>query len=292
MRRNIIWFKAGLLGILLFSFQSCAPHEPPYRLFPENFSWGEYQVEKMLRDRPVMAKYVQKGDKVWGWTVRQFAGEWIKGGIEWDPTDPKPLWDAMYYGADGINKARVQVTALSAMRHFHFGKPKEGPELWYDLVFELCNVQGFEKKREINHLADTEKIGEEEYCFRAYLEEAVDTRQKVRHFFMDLWVPNCKRLSLYPWDEFMKYADNVGVPVWTSREFMNKYFSVDYTHPVKRNGFQEDFCYHHEFYKKQYEDQVVPLLKSSLTPIPTPMTLPDLRKKLAVELPPEEKLRS
>ncbi len=289
MRRNSIWFKAGLLGILLFPFQSCSRHEPPYRLFSENFTWGEYQVEKMLRDRPVMAKYVQKGDKVWNWTVRQFAGEWTKGGIEWDPSDPNPLWDAMYYGADGVNKALVQVSALSALKHFHFGKPKEGPELWCDLVFELCNLQVIEKYGEIKQLADMGKIGEEEYCFRAYLEEELDTRQEVRHFFMDLWVPNCNRLSLYPWDEFMKFDHNVGVPVWTSREFMNNYFSIDYSHPVKRNAFQEDFCYHHEFYKNQYENQVVPLLKKNKISIPTPMTMPDLKKKLSAELPPEGK---
>ena len=284
MKENIFWARVGFVGIFLLGFPACSRHEPPFRLDSQNLSWGEIQMEKMVRDRPAMAKYAQKGDEVWNWTVRQFAGEWEKGGIEWDPADPVPLWDARYYGAQGNRKAYVQVTALSAMKNFHFGKPKEGPELWYDLVFEFCNFQEMEKSREITRLADAGKIGEEDYCFRKTFLEAVDTRRAVHRFFADLWVPNCSRLTLDPWGEFMKMANNVGIPVWTAGQFVDKYFNVDYYRLPERNASAEDYYFHHQFYKKQYEEDVVPMLLNNQIPVPTPIDFLDLKKKMAAEI--------
>ena len=290
MKRNINWLmKAGLLGILLFALNLLIHHsryEPPYALDSQDLSWGESQLEKVLRDRPFMARYARKGDKVWDWTVRQFAGEWVEGGIEWDPRDMVPLWDCGFCAADGNGKARVLVSALSTLKNFHFGRPKKGPQLWYDLVFELCNAQVDRKRLEIDRLADEGKIGMEEYCFRRYLLEVVGTRQAVHQFFTRSWVPNCKRLSLDPWDEYMKKVGNVGIPVPTTRQFIEAYFNIDYSHPFERDLIQEDFCWHHELHKNQYETAVVPLLQKNHIPIPRPVSLPDLKKKLEAELPP------
>jgi uncharacterized protein len=293
LEMNIGWFAANgaqpgdrIPGVLEAPPAETTPDHPPYSLDKDQMAWGKAQFEKMLKDRPNMAKYVREGDGLWDWTVRQFAGEWEKGGIEWDPSDPVPLWDGRYYAEGAGRKARVQVTALSAIKSYHFGQPKSGPDLWYDLIFELCNFQMLEKTYAVNALAKAAKIDVEEYCYRKTWVEGVGTAQAVHNVYMAYWVPNCRELNLEPWDDFMKTMKLDGIPVPSNRKFWSNYFSPDYSKPRQGNIRDEDFVFHRLFYQKQYEDEMLPWLKMMDIPAPTPVPMDELKKKLEAELPP------
>jgi hypothetical protein len=126
-------------------------------------------------------------------------------------------------------------------------------------------------------------MGEEEYAFRECYMEAVNTRQKVHDFFENLWVPNCEKLGLPAWDEFMVFTNNQNVPVFTPAQYVDFYFGVDYDHPRKGNMADEDLAFHRNFFRKQYEDYSLPDLKAKNVPVPTPMAMDELKRKMVEE---------
>jgi len=231
-----------------------------------------------------MAKYARKGDKVWDWTVRQFAGEWVPGGIEWDASDPVTFWDSVCYPAADGKKARLQVTALSALKNFHYMEPKAGDELWYYTVFELVNFEMHQKIDQVNNDAHQGKIDGEEYSFRIYMIECTDTRTRVIAFFRDLWAPNCKEMGIDPWDEFTRTRLNIKVPVFTPQQFLDRYFKVDYSPTSQPSSRDESFVFHHNFYLHHYETVILPRMNSQGITPPAPMTLAELKQKMTAEL--------
>jgi hypothetical protein len=59
---------------------------PPLKKYPvtaADLAFGKKQVDQMMHDRPVMALLVKKGDVIYEWTVRQFAGESLGHRIMW-----------------------------------------------------------------------------------------------------------------------------------------------------------------------------------------------------------------
>lgn len=292
LEMNEGWFAANnvLPGVLIPDVLKAPPadatsDQPPYSLDNNQLAWGKAQFEKMLKDRPIMNRYVRVGDSLWDWTIRQYAGEWVKGGIEWNSSDPVPLWDGKYYAGDSERKAYLQLTAQSVMKSYHFGEPKSGPELWYGLIFEFCNFQILKKTYAVNQLAKTGKIDVEEYCYRKSWVEGIGTTQAVHDVFEKYWVPNCRKLKLEPWDDYMRTMNLIDIPVPTGRKFWSDYFSVDYSNPRKGKIRDENLAFHRSFYKKEYEDQILPWLKMMDIPAPNPIPLAELKKKLEDELP-------
>src|SRR5262249_29526923 len=49
--------------------------EPKTNLTAEDIAFGELQTERMVKDRPEMARYVTQTDQVWIFCARAFAGE-------------------------------------------------------------------------------------------------------------------------------------------------------------------------------------------------------------------------
>ena len=163
-RRGARFFLTGLaLALVVRGYsQPSVTGGQPYPLNPSQLAWGESQLEEMLKDRPEMAKYVTRGDDLWDWIVRQFAGEWVHGGVEWDPSEPLPLHDAVSYQARKGRKARVLITDWRTTRRFHYGEMKHGPQMWYQTIFEFSNLKLTWKHLGIDQLALAGKIGEEE----------------------------------------------------------------------------------------------------------------------------------
>jgi|GEM_PF-3366864 hypothetical protein len=254
-------------------------------LSPEELKWGETQVKRMLHDRPAMKKYVRKGDPLWDWTVRQFAGEWVEGGVEWDPSDPEKLWNAMFYPKGKDTKARIQVTEKSVLKNYRFGEKKEGPQLWNQVIFELCNVKVFSGAAARNRwMTLTGRITGEEYAFKQLLTEAVDTRKEVHRVSMNIWVPNCVRLKLEPWDDYLKSTGNVGAPFSSERGFINSYFSVDFEHPRPDVALDEDMGFHRRHSLDQYEKYYKPWMIEHHIPIPPEISMNELKQKMIEEL--------
>src|ERR1051326_747463 len=80
--------------------------EPQAHPSQEALAFGEQQVEHMVEDRPQMKQYVQKGDPIWRYCVRQFAGEALGERIAWN-NDPLEL--AEHYDSESQSSTPTQL---------------------------------------------------------------------------------------------------------------------------------------------------------------------------------------
>jgi hypothetical protein len=231
-----IW--AGFTQDDLGSFETKDIFNNPNKLKMGQLAWGERQLERLLKDRPAMTSYIRRGDDLWKWMVHQFAGEYVEGGIWWDARDPKPLWDSMYYGAGNGKKASIRVTKNIFMyKEYFWGKPKTGPVLWYETIFEIFNLITLKPIYELDELARKGGIGRENYILRRMLAER-QTGQAAHDFFNKVWIPHCKRLNLPYEDKYLVKVYGDGIKVLSPEEvikqkfnpnnFNYKYFSDQY----------------------------------------------------------------
>ncbi len=181
--------------------------KPSGTLTPEQLKWGEKQLKQMLKDRPAMALYVTQGDDLWNWTVRQFAGE--VSGVEvgwnntwygpeaggrndrdaattfWPPSDKIHVTVTAKYGGLGNLKNQAELK----------GKPKDGPMLWYDTIFELFNSQKMVRFMKVCRRAMEGKIDRETFILEIDMVEN-GTRKEAFDFYQNIFIKNCQEKSL------------------------------------------------------------------------------------------------
>ncbi len=209
------------------------------QLTSAELAFGRSQLERMLRDRPAMSPYVREGDELWNWMIRQFAGEYVKGGIWWDARNPKPLWDAMSYDAVRGEKAHIQVSKNRYIsKDNHYGEPKTGPILWIETIFEIFNLKLSNLDYSTEILAKQGKISKEELVFKEMLKEE-QTKRLANDFFNKTWIPHCKKLSLPYEDQFVKHAFPGNATDISPLELFDSRFKPD------------DF--HYNFFANEYE---------------------------------------
>lgn len=203
-RRKVVTFGSVIAaGIILaglrfdgaIAFGSFEPPQPPYvevktkHLTDEDIAYGEQQVGNMLHDRPQMATCVKKGDWLWGWAVRQFAGEALGCRIRWNKEKPSgdSRGDNSYPNADQ-KIGYIRVSNVTAK-----GLPLNGEEQWSVAVFELHNIRnarGFEQTDRDAY--DGKILTAKEYVRRiTQLEFKADLQR--RRFYSHQWVPHAKK---------------------------------------------------------------------------------------------------
>jgi hypothetical protein len=170
----------------------------------EQLKWGAEQVRQMLKDRPAMAPYIKEGDPLWDWTVRQFAGEGSHLEVKWDGFWPKEIEmdrDAGTRGDPPDSKIHIHVSALyggtGSMKDQALlkGKPKEGPMLWYQTIFELYNARKFARSLKIFQRALKGNIDRETFILEMDMMEQ-DTRKEAHEFYQNLWTSQCHAQGL------------------------------------------------------------------------------------------------
>jgi hypothetical protein len=161
----------------------------------DQLDWGQVQLERMLNDRPAMKPYIRKGDDLWVWVVRKFAGEYVNDGIFWDARNPNPLWDAMSYSGNG-KKAGIRVSEnIYKSEDGHWGKPKTGATLWIQAVFEILNLEHTKQFNALDNLVLQNKINKPVYVLESMLIEN-QTKVTAKDFLNKIWIPHCRKLSL------------------------------------------------------------------------------------------------
>lgn len=176
----------------------------PRDLSPERLKWGEKQLRKMLKDRPVMAPYINVGDDLWNWTVRQFAGEISRVEVQWDPSPSNPqdadLDGGVTFGPPDskihiyISKDYGGVGSLKDQAELK-GKSKDGPMLWYQTIFELFNARKSAAYIKVCQRALHGKIGRDTFILEQDLVEQ-ETRKDAWNFYENVWINHCQKLSL------------------------------------------------------------------------------------------------
>lgn len=209
---------------------------------------GHAQVERMLKDRPAMALYVKKGDAVWTWAARQFAGAHFKTRIDWDPT-PLPTGPAAHsilpdaerkHG--GIRIRRLEVPKDDA------AKRKAFESSWHWASFELINVRGADEFTRIHMLACTGKLSRQKWL-RANARQEHKAVLTAVAYYNEVWKPWAKQAGFE--------SDAKLWPVHTPKDFETWFQRV-------ASGPSAWKHHYHTF----WDTQIVPYLGSAGIPIP------------------------
>jgi hypothetical protein len=176
-------------------------------LSAEDIGHGEDQLERVIRDRPSMEKYVSKGKPIWDWVTRQFAGEYVGVRIYWrdsiNPSNGQAIqWNLgsccipPEHGQPGV--ITVAVTEK--------GKILDGEQLWSHLIFELYNIRNAAAFKELEKEAAQSRVTKEQFIDQvARLEYKTLINRNL--FYEKYWVRNTMEMGIEP------HPSNWGIPV-------------------------------------------------------------------------------
>lgn len=174
------------------------PNEVQYVLSDDDIKFGEEQLKQMLYDRPEMSLYIKKGDAVWNWCVRQFAGECTPARYLWCGTASKII------GLPGWHCNAVRNKSGLIGVQTIFGSKPDAEDYWCSAIFELFNIRNDSKFAKNNLLKQDHAQWVKE---RARLEYNVVKR--VADFHAKYWIPHCEDLGLST-DEKKWYSEIPG----------------------------------------------------------------------------------
>lgn len=141
----------------------------------------------MLRDRPRMARFVKKGDVIWNWTVRQFAGEGLGNRITWNGTPPADD----FLGNNTYDSTVCEIRILEVLR----GEQVPGEMQWAVTVFELVNIRGHENFTAYYNEVLEGKLTRKEYI-RKMTEQEFSALHQQQAFYKSVWIPHARRNKL------------------------------------------------------------------------------------------------
>lgn len=201
---------------------------PKKALSAKELAFGEEQVETMVRDRPEMSRYVQKGDPVWDFCARQFGGEAIGAGIEWNNSLPVGA-NSDYQIPDGNQSGDICVRIYDPYTH----KKNTCEELWSYALYELCNIRSNKQQEVVWDDMLSGKINRSEFIKRkAQLE--YQAYPYTVWIYNTLWKPSmeAKRIKTTPslwgltvpdtadaWFEQYRYTDQNSYPWNYGKEY-------------------------------------------------------------------------
>ena len=295
------WFTANgvkpgdkITGVLQAPPDKEALENPPYTLDSFQLSWGTAQIRRMLQDRPEMAKYVKEGDDLWNWTMRQYAGEYLKGGVRWDPGSPDGAFDSTAVPAipSKGQKAYIQNTQGYALKDFHTGEKKTGPVLWWEMMLEFSNLRNRFLFDSIDRDASAGKIGRADFAFEYMAVEDIATNNIAHGLFYGLWLPHCRKLSV-PFED-KRSAERFGKVIgrgWDRETFLKTFQAIG-----KKDGptnlsdwdrfIAKDFSQHYDWYTNDYDKDITDQFKKKKLPVPDPHPSSKIEKKFLDELAP------
>lgn len=301
LEMNKGWFTANgakpgdrIDGVLDAPPDREADEKPPYALDAFQLAWGKAQLQQMLKDRPAMAPYVKEGDDLWDWTVRQFAGQYLKEGVEWDPGNPGGDFDSTAVGPNPSKgrKAFIQISPNYAIKTFHTGKPKTGPVLWWEAALEFCNLQNRYLFDSIDADARAGRIGRTDDAFEYMAVEDIVTNRNAYRFFYNVWVPNCRKLSLKPMDEDFagRFGSTVGAG-WDREDFARAFKNILKPEPDPgstdyQKFIVKDFLNHYHWYLSLYDKYAPDVFTKKGLPIPPAGPSEEVEKKFLDQIAP------
>jgi hypothetical protein len=217
----------------------------PTARFPvtrDDVLFGQTQVDQMMRDRPQMGIVVKKGDLIYNWVARQFAGEAIGQRILWSPeftlNAPSIAYHQIPYPPQ-LGKIAVR------MRHANGAKKDqliEGEELWAAVVFELFNIHNWKQFAAMDEETFLGQINKEEYLRKVTTIEFLAIKN-IKQFYRDVWAP---------------WAERKGI----SSEQSHWHFDApeSYDDWIKQYTDKNDYPY--VYYGRRYDEVIIPYLKS------------------------------
>lgn len=201
-------------------------------------AFGAEQVDRMVKDRPEMARSVFKTDALWQFCARCFGGGATGENILWDSALPEDKgYESENLGPFDGRKGFIRIRKIHASTETR-GQPLTCEELWCCAVFELENLRNHPAFRALYQMALKGQLTREDWVrensqleYTALRRTARDYRAlwrplaRARHLSEtpSLWGVDCPSTyeawiiqytdpNGYPWDAFARYYDQQIVP--------------------------------------------------------------------------------
>ncbi len=161
-----------------------------YPITADDIKFGEQQLEAMLRDRPQMSRFIRKGDSVWVWVSRQFAGE---------HTGCRYYW----YGGRDLALFRHTIACNNGGRHFIAVAPRrtkdtadaEPNRMWAGFIFECFNIRNNDRFTRLYADIFDRKVSREDYINVCAILE-YNALKESSNFYKTTWAPHLKALGI------------------------------------------------------------------------------------------------
>lgn len=166
----------------------------PTTLKQSDLAHGRLQVERMLRDRPVMRNLVVEDDELYRWAVRQYAGERLGCLIDWSPVDEKESGSRFFFGR---HRGEIFIT------EFVPGTEKDSQAqsfdgLWGSFIIQAQYIETRRDRPELMRLAPGGGISRADFIRRnAELDFAA--AQRAREVVLTVWKPWSEGKLLNPY---------------------------------------------------------------------------------------------
>ncbi len=211
------------------------------KVSPDDLIFGMEQTDKMMQDRKPMCFLVTKGDPIYNWVSRQFAGEACGERISWNPEEDlgKPsIYKADHCYPSKNEKAYIRIRSNNGNGNFY-----DEHSLWESCIFELHNIRSYKGFDKVFHDACNGKVTKEEWLKRN-TEIEYKANVRVKDFFYKNWAPFLESKGI----DYRKHTWDVE---WTPDNYPD--WIAAYNDP---NGYPWDY------WGNYYDTQIVPYLKA------------------------------
>lgn len=176
----------------------------PAVLKQSDLAHGRLQVERMLRDRPVMRNLVQEDDELYRWAVRQYAGEQLGHPIDWNPADGK---ESICRFSSQRLRGEICISKFSESKEKD-PQPQSFDGLWGDFFIQTQYIETRRDRPELMLLAVGAGISREDFIRRnAELDFAA--AQRTREVVLTVWKSWSEGKLLNPY--LVEYYENLPV---------------------------------------------------------------------------------
>ena len=149
---------------------------------------GRTQLQRILTDRPAMAKLVQPNDPIGQWVILQLAGAQSHALVHWQPQA-----SADFHIPEGVAAVHAYATPTSTAKIW-VRPSQDAEQLWASLIYELHNLHHGAAFRQITLDAQQFRCDEQEYIMRhARLE--YQAGRATADFYRNHWQPFCQSKS-------------------------------------------------------------------------------------------------
>jgi hypothetical protein len=221
-----------IIGVSLAMTSSCAgvACKEPFAvrtnharvLGESDVAFGESQLEAMVRDRPKMEEFAKRGDPIWTWAAKQFAGEYTGTRYYWNG-DPVYRWGhrsiAMHCVPSGKNAGYV--TVCNSDEDGYTCSPER---MWAAVIFELFNIRYDGEFRELVLKA---KVLSKAEFIRGFAQCEYEALKQVGPFYKSVVEPNSSK-SQRPVYEYWHLELPPTFDQWFSKQKRSQHYMDTY----------------------------------------------------------------
>ncbi len=210
-------------------------------LSPEELEFGELQVERMVGDRPEMTRYVAKGDPLWQFCARAFAGEIIGERIFWEGSLPA----GNEYQSDHRDPYKGEKGYIRIRKEYGSGY-LEGTllpceELWSCAVFEFENLRNHNAFTMLFERGLQGKLSREEWI-RQHTRLEYEALRRTAAQYQKLWRPQAEKRG-----------------IWTSGQYWGADIPTNYESWISL--YRDPGSYPWNVYGRWYDREILPYVR-------------------------------